>query len=78
MPTPSPRLQSLLMDLRQHPAFPELVKAVEMPKLPRFKRSQAQAVEAERSNWIFQSGKREQHESWLALLTGQKQENDSE
>lgn len=66
----SPALQSLLADLRQHPAFPELLKAVETPIVPRFRKSKAGSVEEARAEWIHQSGKREQHDLWLAILTG--------
>jgi hypothetical protein len=62
---------SLLLDqVRQHPAFPELLKAVQAPALPQFRASQAAEVEKARAEWIFSSGKKQQHDMWLALLTG--------
>lgn len=70
MTTHGPALKSLLADLRQHPGFPELLKAVETPQIPRFRKSRAGDVESARAEWIHQSGKREQHEMWLAFLTG--------
>lgn len=74
----NPMVAALLADLRQHPAFPLLLKAVETPQLPRFKASQAQEAEKARATWIYQSGKKDQHDAWLFLLTGQRQENTSE
>jgi hypothetical protein len=65
----SEALQSLLLIMREHPGFPDLLKAVETPKIPRFKRSQAADAEKARAEWIFASGKIAQHEMWLALLT---------
>jgi hypothetical protein len=73
----NPIVVALLADLRQHQGFPDLLKAVEAPRLPRFKTSQAQEVEKARAEWIFRSGQLAQHETWLALLTG-TQETSSE
>lgn len=70
----SPLLKALLLDLRQHPHFPLLLEAIPKPALPRFKISQAQEVEKARANWIYRSGQADQHEMWLALLTGETQE----
>lgn len=66
----SPELKSFLMDLRQHPLFPELLKAVEEPQLPQFRLSEANEVERARAKWIYESGRRAQHEAWLQVLTG--------
>ena len=64
-------LEALLAELRQHPAFQELLKAVHRPQPPQFKVSQAQEADAFGALAIYASGKRAQHEMWLALLTGQ-------
>ena len=68
---PSPALQALVMELRQHPAFPELLKRIEPPPIPRFRHSQASEVEKARAEWIYASGKRDQHDLWLSVLTGE-------
>lgn len=68
--TGSPVLQSLLLEIRQHPAFPELLAAVQVPQLPRFKESEAEKSEKSKSTWVFRSGMLKQHEVWLHTLTG--------
>ena len=73
---PSSALTSLLLDLRQHPAFKEFLAENPVPPLPRFKRSQAVEVERARAEWIYQSGKRDQHDVWIAFLTGQVPERE--
>ncbi len=67
----SSTLAALLADLRQHPHFPELLRAVEAPQLPRFKTSEAAEPEKAQAKWIYTSGKLDQHEAWLGMLTGQ-------
>lgn len=68
----SPLVKALLADLREHQHFPLLVAAAQAdrPRLKRFKRSQAQEVEGARAEWIYTSGQADQHDKWLALLTG--------
>jgi hypothetical protein len=63
-------LKSLLFQIRQHPAFPELLKSVETPRLPRYRRSKGADVPAMGAEIIYASGALDQHESWIALLTG--------
>jgi hypothetical protein len=70
----SQMLIAMLRDLRQHPAYPELLKALPRPQLRRFRISQAQEAEKARAEWIYLSGQAEQHDKWLALLTGQAPE----
>ena len=66
----SSNLAALLRELRQHPAFLELLEAVELPRLPRFKPSQAEEAAKAHATWVYQSGRRDQHDNWLTLLTG--------
>jgi hypothetical protein len=66
----SDALASLINDLRQHPAFPDLIAAIPAPTIPRFRVSQAAEVEKARAAWIFESGKQAQHDLWLTILTG--------
>ena len=74
----SPMLHQLLEDLRQHPAFPDLKKAVAAPQLPRFKISQAVEPDQAFAAWAYNSGKRDQHDAWLALLTGEVPKGETE
>jgi hypothetical protein len=69
--THSPALKSLLFDIRQHAAFEELKKAVDMPHLPRFRPSKADTLETMGARTIFESGRMHQHECWLVFLAGQ-------
>ena len=71
MSTQSPALKSLLLDLRQHPAFPEFLKAVEAPRLPRYRPSMDYRQEKFSADTIYHSGKRDQHDMWLGFLTGE-------
>lgn len=66
----NPALESLLNIVRNHPGFPELLNAVETPRIPKFRPSRADNVEEERARWIHQSGRRDQHDRWLLILTG--------
>jgi hypothetical protein len=74
----NPMAAALLADLRQAQGFLELLKALETPRLPRFKASQAQEAEKARATWIYESGRLDQHERWLAFLTGKHGETSSE
>lgn len=66
----SAELRAFLADLRQHPLFPQLLKAVERPRLRPFKPVEADQVEKARAQWIFESGQLKQHDAWLGVLTG--------
>lgn len=63
-------LNALLFIIRQHPAFEELKRAVEAPRMPRFRPSRADTLETMGAKSVFASGQIEQQERWLALLTG--------
>ncbi len=69
----SSTLEALLRLLRQHPALPELLRAIPEPQLPRFKISESQEPDKAFGKWAYASGKRDQYESTLALLTGTKE-----
>lgn len=66
----SPALKSLLSDIRQHPAFPEMLRELQAPKLPRFKPNSPESTETMGAKFLFASGQADQHERWLAFLTG--------
>lgn len=73
----TPALQSLLLKIRQDPAFPQLLKeAVERPQIRRFRPSRAAKDEIER--WQYDSGRADQHDVWITMLTGKPVPHDEE
>lgn len=64
----SPGLRDLLFNMRQHPAFPELLKMVEVPPVKHFHPRKESAAD-QNAEWIFRSGQQRQHEQWLHALT---------
>lgn len=67
----SPALKALLLDIRQHAAFRELIStAVECPQIRPYLPKDAAQIEHSRAQWIYQSGQLAQHERWIAMLTG--------
>ena len=71
-------LKDLFRTMREHPGFNELISQIPPPSIPRF--TTAKIAESDKTyiELIFKSGKREQHNQWLALLTGKppKENND--
>lgn len=65
----SEQLKALLYTVRQHPAFADLLKAVERPKLPRFKVNSGETADQFGARAIHVSGQQAQHDRWIALLT---------
>lgn len=63
-------LRAFLSDLRQHPLFPQLLAAVEQPRVRPYRPTQASEIERARAQWIYESGQLAQHNAWLAILTG--------
>ena len=70
-------LKALLFIMRQHAAFPELLKAVEPQATPRYRPSKGKDVPTMGAEMIYASGTLDQHERWIALLTGASQETNS-
>lgn len=62
----TPQLKELLFLIRQHPAYQELLKAVELPATREFKPSGD--VQQQWSDFIFRSGRRAQHQAWQSFL----------
>lgn len=60
-------LQDLLDRMREHPAFKDLLKIVDPPPARDFKPSED--AEKQKADWIFRSGRRIQHQSWVQFLT---------
>lgn len=67
----SPALQSLLFSIRQHAAFPELLKAVEAPQLKTFKPSSGDDLQQAGAKFAHYSGRKDQHDNWRSFLTGE-------
>lgn len=63
----TPALEDLLNRMREHPAFPELLKAVEPPEARDYRESQDAGKQ--QSDWIFRSGRRVQQRLWTQFLT---------
>lgn len=61
-------LKALLFYIRQHAAYQELLRAIEAPKLPRYRKGLT--PESFGAEAIHASGAMHQHERWIALLTG--------
>lgn len=70
-------LKALLVVMRQHPGFQELLKALEPQPLPRYRVSKGKDVPTMGAETIYASGALDQHERWVALLTGASQETNS-
>ena len=65
----TPDLQDLLLSMRQHRAFRELMDMVKEPEPLRFIPSKG-PVEDQGADWIYRSVRRAQHELWRSFLTG--------
>ena len=66
----TPELKVFLMDLRQHPLFPEIIKALPHPKLNAYHPSRDKALDSVGAKHCYQSGQLAQHKLWLSFLTG--------
>lgn len=66
----NPELRIFLADLRQHPLFPQLVAAVEAPRLPEYRPSKGDTLEMVGAKAAYASGQLDQYRQWHLLLTG--------
>lgn len=73
----SPALKEFLIFIRGNPVFPELLKAVEPPRITPFRASEADQSEKARAKWIHESGKLDNHHKWLSMLTGKPSEQEN-
>lgn len=64
----SKALNELLFTIRQHPAFNELLTAIEPPVVKQYRPTEA--PDAQYADFIYRSGRRLQHESWRQFLIG--------
>ena len=62
-------LKDLLAKLREHPAFPMLLKQVEVQAVKQFRPSASNSAAEQNAEWIFRSGQQRQHEHWHYTLT---------
>lgn len=60
------QLRDLLLTIRQHPAFKELLEAMETPEVKPFRLA---THEGQYEEWIFRSGRAQQNENWRLFLT---------
>lgn len=61
-------LRDLLFTMRQHPAFPELLKAVDAPEPKQFRARSDETADQQMADWIHRSGRKQQHTIWLDFL----------
>ena len=61
-------LRDLLERMREHPAFGELLSALEAPGIKGYRPSKDEGPEAQKADWVFRSGRRQQHELWRQFL----------
>lgn len=70
-PTSIPlQVRALLLELRQHPAFPAMLASVPAPRLPRYRPSRPVPADKAVADWTYSSGQADQHEQWLGFLRG--------
>lgn len=69
----SPELKAMLLDLRQHPLFPDLIRSVQAPRLKGYRPRQGASIEDAGAKYCYYSGEMDQHARWLKLLTGDSQ-----
>ena len=69
----SEALDHLLVIVRQHPAFRELLATVPAPEMPRYRPTKPNGLENLGASTAYASGARDQHERWTALFTGSSQ-----
>lgn len=62
-------LAELLFLIRQHPAFPDLLKEIETPEPRAYSPAKAGTVAEQQADWIFRSGRKQQHLLWQSFLT---------
>lgn len=59
-------LKDLLLRMRDHPSFPELLKQIEPPTLPAFR--EGDDPQRQFASFTFRSGARRQDELWRQFL----------
>lgn len=67
-------MKDLLLFIRQHRAFPELLTAVEVPTVKPFR--QSNDPQRQHTDWIFNSGRAKENELWRQFLIGNSDEAD--
>lgn len=65
----SKQLDDLLLLMRQHDAFPELLKAIETPEPRPYSPAKGATFAEQQADWIFRSGRKSQDLLWRAFLT---------
>jgi hypothetical protein len=65
-------LKDLLFNIRQHPAFTELLEKIERPRLKPYRPSDQTALDVLGAKTSFVSGQIVQDNAWRSLLTGEE------
>lgn len=66
----TPELKTLLLELRQHALFPELLRAVEKPVLKPYKPSSGDDLASAGARLAYYSGRKDGDQTWRTFLTG--------
>lgn len=73
-------LKDILLKIRQHPALNLLLEQISKPEVPRFSMGAYDrfgSLESFGVRTAYMAGRRDQHNAWLTLLTGEvKKETD--
>lgn len=65
----SSELNQLLRELRGDPRWERLLKEIPVPQLPRYRASDSADPQRTHDEWVYQSGRLNEHESLMAFLT---------
>lgn len=65
----SAALDDLLRTMREHPAFDELLGAVNPPPLTLYSQNSSKDAATQQADYIFGSGRHRQHMIWREFLT---------
>ena len=67
----TPELKMFLLELRQHPLFPELIRAVHPPQQKTYIPNKGRSLDMVGADHCFYSGCKHQHNQWLFTLMGE-------
>lgn len=64
-------LKAFLIELRQHPHFPQLMAFLPRPQMPEYRPSKNETLEIFGAKAAYASGQLDQYRNWHLLLTGE-------
>lgn len=73
----SPDVKAFLDEVRGHPLWHEFLKALETPRVPLWRKGRGQTSDEARDNWIYQSGRRDEHDKIMRILAGEPPDEQS-